>query len=93
MESKAEEFICRSLRRIFEMVPNGSNVKDFKRFQDVLEGLEYYIQEVIEILIRVGFMKAYLLFCRFTHERPESDISNSTVCFTETPSRNSSPFT
>jgi hypothetical protein len=47
VESKAEEFICRSLRTILDGVSDGASVEDFDQLKDVLAGLEYFIPEVL----------------------------------------------
>jgi len=47
MASKAEQCVSRSLREILGDVPNGGSVAASERLQDLLDGLELFIPEVL----------------------------------------------
>ena len=47
MASAAEQLVGRSLRTILARVPNGENVADSEHLRDLLNGLEFFIPEVL----------------------------------------------
>jgi hypothetical protein len=50
MASRAEQWVSRSLRTVLDGVPNGTSIAGAESLQDVLDGLEFFIPEVLREL-------------------------------------------
>jgi hypothetical protein len=52
MASRAEQRVGRSLRAILADLPNGASILESEQIQDVLDGLEYFLPEVLQEIYR-----------------------------------------
>jgi hypothetical protein len=93
MVSKAEQCVSRSLRAILGEVLNGASVAGSEHLQDVLDGLEFFIPEVLRELHHEWDYESLDGFIPVVARKVGCENSNFSPCAFLSPIRHSHRYT